>query len=120
MQSAIKRASWARAYRFAKSPTVCRAKGGIDGCSVSVLAWNPDAVGAGLWHAVNGLCSLAYPGVHSTHEVALIASKGFSTLEYILELESEATLWNGGSLDLSYKVLGEVVSNFFADVDWAI
>ena len=120
MQSAINRASWARAYRFAKSPTVCRAKGGIDGCSVSVLAWNPDAVGAGLWHAVNCLCSLAYPGVHSTHEIALIASKGFSTLEYVLEFESKATFWDGSSLDLSYKVLVKVVGNFFANVDWAI
>ena len=75
MQSAINRASWARAYRFAKSPTVCRAKGGIDSCSVSVLAWNPDAVWAGLWHAINSLSNLAYPGVHSTYEVALIACK---------------------------------------------
>ena len=41
-------------------------------------------------------------------------------MEYVLELESKATFWNGGSLDLSYKVLGKVIGNLFANVDWAI
>ena len=83
----INKASWACAYRFAKSRTVCRAKGGIHGCSVVVRTWNPDAVGASLWHSVDGLTSLSVPSVHSAHEVALIASKGLSISENILDCE---------------------------------
>ena len=83
-------------------------------------ARDPDAVRAGLWHAEDSLSGLAPPGVHSAHEVALVASKWLSAGEDVLQVESEASSWDGGSLHLSDEVLAEVVDDLLADVGWAV
>lgn len=36
-------------------------------------AWDPDAVGAGVWHSEDSMSGLAPPGVHGADEVALVA-----------------------------------------------
>jgi len=77
---------------------------------VVVVAWNVDAVGAGVWHAIDSMASLAPPCIHSADEIALVASKSLAIVEDITQWERNAAVWNCGSFDFSHEVLGKVIN----------
>ena len=83
-------------------------------------AWDPDAVRAGVWHSVDSVSSLAPPGIHSADEIARVAFKVVAIGKQIVDAECETSMWECGSLDFSYQVLGQVVNYCLSNGVWTV